>query len=60
MLKRTVKKASAEVEHLPIVIVLLILLALPIWSEHNFAFADQERTQAIPSEPQPPPRKGAF
>ena len=49
------RHTSAEIEHLPVVIVVLIILALPIWSEHNFAFADQEPTQAIPSEPKVPP-----
>jgi len=53
-MKSTVEKISAESEHLPFLILVLVILVLPFWSEHNFAFADQEHTQAIPSEPNDP------
>jgi hypothetical protein len=53
-MKNTVEKISAESEHLSILILVLVILILPFWSEHNFAFADQEHTQAIPSEPNDP------
>ncbi len=35
--------------------IVMIMLALPIWSERNSAFAGEEPTQAIPSEPKAPP-----
>jgi hypothetical protein len=44
-----IEKISAEIEHLPIFILVLVILILPFRSKHDLAFAGQEHTQAIHS-----------
>ena len=50
-MKSTVKNISTEIEHFPILILVLVTLTLAFWSNHNLAFAGQEHTEAIRPEP---------
>ncbi len=61
--KGTVKEIHPRVEHFSIPIFLLVLLILPLWSEHEYVFAEQEETQTLasgPSEPVPQETDGEY
>jgi hypothetical protein len=48
------QKISAKIEHVSIHILVFVLLILPLWSLPHLAFADQEHTQTILSDPDDP------
>jgi len=50
----TVRKMSTEINHLPILALLLVTSTLALWSDPNLGLAEQEHTEIIRSEPDRP------
>lgn len=53
-MKGMIRKISAEIEHLSIPILVLVILIFPLWCKPSLAFADQDQPQEIRSEPNRP------
>ncbi len=54
MVRSMVKKICAEIDHLSLPILVLVMLISPLYSKPGLAFADQEQPQGIRSEPNRP------